>query len=150
MKQRCRCCLATNADMYVDIFEQHKSGATYAENIRYLAEVQVEHDDGLPQQICSNCCNEFHQIYEFGINVRLSDEKLRQEMMASNKNRTEEEDEVHMENVQVLENEYFSPVDENGIQVCVIEEILEQEAEREDVIVEVSFTKNFLMYSYAI
>lgn len=150
MKQQCRCCLTTSAEIYVDIFQQHKSGFTYAENIRYLAEVQVEHDDSLPQQICSNCCNELNQIFEFRISIRLADEKLRLEIKTAPKNQTVEEDEVQMENVQVLENEFFSPVDENGIQVCVIEEILDHEADREDVIVEVHFSVNFLRCLYDI
>lgn len=137
MKQRCRCCLSTNSNMYINIFEQHKSGTTYAENIRYLAEVQIEHDDGLPQLICSNCYNEIQRIYNFGMNVRLADEKLRQEL-EGNKNHIRE-DEEQMETVQVLEeNEYFTPVEvqeEGGMQVCVIEEILEHEQDQENVLI---------------
>ncbi|XP_065365735.1 zinc finger protein 260-like isoform X2 [Calliphora vicina] len=132
MKQRCRCCLITNSNAYYDIFEHHKSGTTYAENIRFLAEVQIDHDDGLPQQICSNCYDEVQRIYDFGLNVRLADEKLRQELEAT-KNQIEDEDQ--MENVQVLENEYFAPVDDNGMQVCVMEEILEHETEQENVLI---------------
>lgn len=139
MKQRCRCCLITNSNAYYDIFEHHKSGTTYAENIRFLAEVQIDHDDGLPQQICSNCYDEVQRIYDFGLNVRLADEKLRQELEAT-KNQIEDD---QMENVQVLENEYFAPVDENGMQVCVMEEILEQETEQENVLI-VEVTNRYL------
>lgn len=141
MKQRCRCCLNTNSNMYYNIFEQHKSGTTYAENIRYLAEVQIDHDDGLPQLICSNCYNEIQRIYNFGINVRLADEKLRQELEANKNEIVEDEAEEQMETtVEVLEeNEYFRQVeeeqDDSGMQVCVIEEILEHEADQESVLI---------------
>ncbi|XP_037805679.1 zinc finger protein 665-like isoform X1 [Lucilia sericata] len=136
MKQRCRCCLITNSNAYYDIFEQHISGTSYAENICFLAEVQIDHDDGLPQVICSNCYNEVQRIYEFSLNVRLADDRLRQELEgAKNQMVVEEEEEEPMENVQVLENEYFSSVDENGMQVCVMEEILEQENEQDNVLI---------------
>ncbi|XP_023305023.2 zinc finger protein 157-like isoform X2 [Lucilia cuprina] len=135
MKQRCRCCLITNSNDYYDIFEQHVSGTSYAENICFLAEVQIDQDDGLPQVICSNCYNEVQRIYEFSLNVRLADERLRQELEGAKKQMVVEEEEEQMENVQVLENEYFSSVDENGMQVCVMEEILEQENEHDNELI---------------
>ncbi|KAM7346535.1 uncharacterized protein ACRADG_006419 isoform 2-T2 [Cochliomyia hominivorax] len=143
MKQRCRCCLTINSNIYYNIFEHHKSGTTYAESIRYLAEVQIDHDDGLPQQICSKCYNEVQRIYNFGINVRLADEKLRQELEAS-KTQVEME-EVHIENEQVLDTEYFAPVDENeGMQVCVMEEILEQDMEDMNEVEEIQIVEEIL------
>lgn len=131
MKPRCRCCLATNCNFFHDIFDQLNSGTSCAEIISYLTEVQINQDDGLSQKICSECNDEVKAIYEFTLKVRQADETLRKEL---------DNTKLAVEHEELLNSEYFGTVEDQGMQVCVMEEILDHEHEEDVLMVEVTNT----------
>ncbi|XP_061392309.1 zinc finger protein 420-like [Musca vetustissima] len=99
--KRCRICL-NSSHRYFDIFDNCKSSFTYADNIRHIAEVDVQQNDGLPQKICGDCSEEIRNIFEFGLLIRHGDEVLRKELRQM-KGIHDAED----ENIQILEEDCF-------------------------------------------
>ncbi|XP_073832081.1 uncharacterized protein isoform X1 [Musca autumnalis] len=101
--RRCRICLNDSADRYFDIFDNCKSSFTYADNIRHIAEVDIQQNDGLTQKICCNCAEEIRNIFEFGLLIRHGDEVLRKELLEQQKEEIIQVAED--ENIQILDDE---------------------------------------------
>uniref|UniRef100_A0A1I8NFY8 Uncharacterized protein n=1 Tax=Musca domestica TaxID=7370 RepID=A0A1I8NFY8_MUSDO len=115
--RRCRICL-NDSHRYLDIFDNCKSTFTYADNIRHIAEVDIQQNDGLPQKICCDCSAEIQNIFEFGLLIRHADEVLRKELQQEKLNTVEAED----GNIHILEEDCFVAENDDGITGCVMEE----------------------------
>ncbi|XP_054276999.1 zinc finger protein 267-like isoform X3 [Macrosteles quadrilineatus] len=67
----CRICMNPK-DQYVSLFLNDLS-----RKVMELADVQVEKEDGLPENICAECEKELEKCYEFRLKVQVADKKFR-------------------------------------------------------------------------
>ncbi|XP_054276730.1 zinc finger protein 710-like [Macrosteles quadrilineatus] len=67
----CRICMNPK-DQYVSLFFNDLS-----RKVMELADVQVEKEDGLPENICAECEKELEKCYEFRLKVQVADKKFR-------------------------------------------------------------------------